>query len=120
VPGVEVPEGVRVTLAAPGRDEDGDALTYEWTVVEGPGVALEGAEGAVVSFRAPEVDGDATLVLSVVASDGRLQSTPRQVTVRIVDASSGSCGGCSSGGVAPTLGALLFAVWLSRGSRRSR
>ncbi|WP_267968917.1 M36 family metallopeptidase [Myxococcus stipitatus] len=118
VPGVEVPEGVKVTLAAPGRDADGDALTYEWTVVEGPAVTLEGAEGAVVSFTAPEVKGESTLVLSVVASDGRLRSAPQSVRVRIVDASSESCGGCASGGVAPTLGALLFAVWLSRARRR--
>lgn len=53
------------------RDPDGDPLTYLWTQVSGPTVALSGAETDIPTFVAPPVGpGGATLVFQLRVDDG--------------------------------------------------
>jgi hypothetical protein len=81
-----VDEGAAVTLQGTASgDPDGDALTYSWTQVGGPAVALSDPTSAVPAFTAPEVGpGGATLVFQLVVSDGSASATDL-VTITVRD-----------------------------------
>ena len=68
-------------------DEDGEALTYRWTQVSGPEVALADASSARTSFALPEVAADTTFGFELVVSDGVDVSEPAlvELTVQNVD-----------------------------------
>ncbi len=66
-------------------DANGDALTYRWTLASRPAgssAALSAASGASVDLTA-DVPGD--YVVTLVVSDGKLDSSPASTTVRAVN-----------------------------------
>jgi uncharacterized protein (TIGR03382 family) len=82
-PGTTVDERSTVTLSGSGSDPDGDAVSFLWRQVSGPAVVLAAPTTADLSFVAPEVTADATVVLELVTSDGALSSAPSRVTVAV-------------------------------------
>ena len=65
-----VQEGDTVVLGAVGTDAEGGSLTYQWTQVGGPTVALTGDGTATPSFVAPEDVTNTYVTFEVAASDG--------------------------------------------------
>lgn len=90
---VTVEEGMSATLSVTGTDIDGDALTYKWTQVSGPSLAIS-ATTATVTVTAPAVESDQAVVFDVTASDGTATSAPVKVTLNVtnIKGSSGSFG----------------------------
>ncbi len=81
-----IAEGASVTLDGSGNDPDGDndALTYAWTQVGTPPVALNDADTATPTFTAPaDLLTDATLEFSLVVNDGTNDSAADSVTIAI-------------------------------------
>ncbi|MBL9141390.1 MAG: hypothetical protein JNK53_05935 [Phycisphaerae bacterium] len=64
-------------------DPDGDALTYDWIQIAGPGVALSGANTATPSFTAPTVayGGETVSFQLTVTANGVSASAAVNVTV---------------------------------------
>ncbi len=69
-PDQSVSEGALVSLAASASDPEGQGLTYTWTQVGGPSVAIVGANGTTPSFTAPNYVSNTTLTFQVAVSDG--------------------------------------------------
>lgn len=94
VTGVTEPkaEGDEVTLSVSASDADGDSLTYQWEVINGPAVTLGSATGSSVTFTAPYVETEQTLQLQVTVSDGA-GSVVRPTSVKIVPPKSSSAFG---------------------------
>ncbi|MFH1571168.1 MAG: PKD domain-containing protein, partial [Gemmatimonadota bacterium] len=73
--------GRTVSLDGTGSgDPDGDVLSYAWTQVSGPGVAINGANTATPSVT-PQAAGE--YVFALVVKDGHATSKPDQVTVMV-------------------------------------
>jgi hypothetical protein len=68
----EVSEGSEwVELDGSGSDDpDSDALSYQWTQVSGPAVALNNSDKSIANFDAPELDEDTELAFLLRVSDG--------------------------------------------------
>jgi hypothetical protein len=77
----DVTAGQSLTLVATGTDPDGDPITYAWKQVSGPPVGT--LEGATPSFDVP--DEIVTLRFEVVASDGKVATTPAGIIVRVFE-----------------------------------
>ena len=71
-----------VVLAASGSDEDGDALTYCWTQLEGPALLQEGRNTPSLSFI-PSRSG--MLRFCVIARDQLSESPPALVNVTVLN-----------------------------------
>lgn len=78
---MEVTMGDAVTVLGSGSDPDGDAITFEWTQLEGPQVGLSGAATDTVGFAAPSVTVSEVVRLQLVVRDGSLASAPAVVDV---------------------------------------
>ncbi|WP_323389861.1 myxosortase-dependent M36 family metallopeptidase [Myxococcus qinghaiensis] len=79
--------GTTVTLdGTASSDADGTAVTYAWTQVSGPSVALSDATAAQPSFTAPTVTAERDLVFSLVVSDGAASSTASLVVITVTAA----------------------------------
>ena len=78
-----VGEGALITLDGSGSyDPNGDDLTYVWTHVSGPQVALSGANNVTATFQTPRVPDPLTLIFQLDVSDGITTGTARlSVTV---------------------------------------
>lgn len=75
--------GESVTVLGSGGDADGDAITYEWSQVGGPEVALTGATTDTVTFQAPAVLVSDVVKLQLVVRDPTQASAPAVVDVVI-------------------------------------
>lgn len=98
-------------------DPDGQPLTYAWTQLSGPPVALTGADTDRPSFLV-EVPG--TLRFQLIVTDGSLASSPDSVSVVIPDRERRPLGdgGCATvPGGAGWLGALVGLALLRRPPR---
>jgi len=78
------------TLTAIGNDEDGQTLTYTWTVANVEpdanvdlGVIFPFVSENPLSYNAPDVDVDTFITFSVVANDGVTNSAPHEFMVEI-------------------------------------
>ncbi|WP_169740492.1 PKD domain-containing protein, partial [Pseudidiomarina atlantica] len=114
-----VPVGQTVTLSgATSGDPDGDTLSYTWEQMGGPEVTLSSTSGETVSFTAPSVNIQSTLIFRLTVSDGQLTDFDDvSVVVYNPDASGGGSPGGdeSSGSFGAWLGLLaLPLIWLRR------
>jgi uncharacterized repeat protein (TIGR01451 family) len=76
-----------VTLDGGGSsDDNGDALTYGWTQIGGPPVALSSAGAISPTFSAPGADAVLTFTLALTDSFGIVDPTPDAVVVTVVAA----------------------------------
>ena len=82
-----VNESTQVTLNGTGStDPDLDALSYSWTQIAGPSVALTGGTTANPTFTAPSVGaGGTTLTFRLVVSDGQVNSVVDTVNIHVLD-----------------------------------
>lgn len=76
--------GATVTLLGAGEDWDGNPITFAWTQISGPTVALDDATAAQPTFVLPS-DLAVPLVFQLVTSDGLLASDPDWVTALRVE-----------------------------------
>ena len=80
-------ENAVVTLnGSASNDSDGSIVSYSWVQTSGSNVAISGANQAVASFTAPEVDADTQLrfQLTVTDNDGASSSASNTVTIQDV------------------------------------
>lgn len=81
-----VNEGDNVFLdGSASSDPQTDPLTFLWSQLAGPNVALSDATVATPSFLAPAVSANETVTLQLVVSDGQNASEPDTVNVTIKD-----------------------------------
>lgn len=76
--------GAAVTLEGSGNDPSGFSLTYAWTQVSGPPIALDDPSLAAPSLTIPAGIGE-PLVFALTVSDPYRSSAPDWVTVRRLD-----------------------------------
>ncbi|MGF7139205.1 PKD domain-containing protein [Roseimarinus sediminis] len=62
-------------------DPDGDVLSYQWTAPTG--ITLSATDVAQPTFTAPEVSATTDYLFTLVVSDGSLNSTADQITVKV-------------------------------------
>jgi large repetitive protein len=80
-----VQEKKEMTLLAQLTERDGDEVTYQWTQVSGPIVSTGSKTASSITFTAPEVEEDTTLVFQLVADDGLLESSIASKTITITN-----------------------------------
>ncbi|MBI1842659.1 MAG: hypothetical protein HYR88_17610 [Verrucomicrobia bacterium] len=68
-------------------DPDNDPITFKWTQVGGPSVALQGGLTATPSFSVPIVTSVATLQFRLVVNDGKLNSPESLTQIQVVPTS---------------------------------
>ena len=76
--------GSQVSLAGSAADGDGDPVSFIWTQVAGPSVALAGSTTANPSFTAPpRTNAAQTLSFQLIGFDGTANSAPDTVDITI-------------------------------------
>lgn len=121
-PNASVASAATVGLDGSGSDANdaGQSLTYAWTQVAGPTVALDDATLAAPGFTAPTLaigDADATLTFELVVNDGVDPSPADSVTITVTapldtDSPTISVGALNG----PTSGTYTSAITLSEDS----
>ena len=76
-----VKSGSSVVINGSGSDPDGDTVTFSWSQLQGPQLALVGIDTPTLSFTAPEVTTSTTFAFRLTVSDGSLTSTDEVVVV---------------------------------------
>ncbi len=74
-----------VSLSGAGSDPEGDPVTFRWSQVAGPTVALDDASSANAKFKAPRVDRDTTMVFQLLVSDGNGGEARDETRVTVTD-----------------------------------
>jgi len=119
--GLIVDENTTVTLRVSATDAEGDAISFRWVQTGGASVSVSGEQTAILNFVAPTVAADTTLLFTVFASDGILESS-KQVSVLVKNAtpqSNGTEGSPSSGSSGGSFNNffllyLLLLSWIGR------
>ncbi|MCF2857919.1 glycosyl hydrolase family 18 protein [Pseudoalteromonas sp. SMS1] len=85
--GVEqsVMSGSVVQLTAAASDADSDVLSYQWQQVSGPAISLSVETARTTEFVAPDVVGEAMVVLRFSAHDGKGGSASDDVRIMVSD-----------------------------------
>lgn len=78
-----VQERQTLFLNADATDSDGNITSYLWSVKSGPSVSLNGADSSELSFTAPDVDEDTSLVLDVTVTDNDGATTTSEISISI-------------------------------------
>lgn len=104
-----VEEGEEVTMSASVVDAvvETPELSYIWTQVSGPTVAIIGAGTDTISFTAPQVSNNSQVAFELIGSNGSKQSAPVSTEVYVENKASDSSGG-STGLFIFVLGALAL------------
>jgi hypothetical protein len=114
-------EGTAVSLQIGATDDDGQALSYNWTQTSGIDLGIVSTNQDTISFTAPNVSSDSQVVLTVIVSDGE-SSVSQEVTLTIANTStpqvSTSDGG--GGGSIYIIIGLLALVTLKRYSTQTK
>ena len=84
-PDQTVTEGQTITLNGTASDPDGDHLTYLWSHDPALNITLANQTAPFTTFTAPQVDSNATITLTLTASDGD-RAASDSVTIIIADA----------------------------------
>lgn len=112
-----VTENSAVTLdGSQSNDPDGDTLTYLWTQLSGPSVALSTTSAAATSFSAPSVSSDALLQFRLTVSDPSGLTDTATANVTVTNITAPNSGGGGGGGSAGLL--LLVSLWLFSARRK--
>ncbi|TQF69807.1 glycosyl hydrolase family 18 protein [Pseudoalteromonas luteoviolacea] len=77
--------GSVIQLTATAADADNDAMVYQWQQVSGPAVNLGVTTALTAEFVAPDVVGEATVVLRFSANDGKGGNTSDEVNIIVRD-----------------------------------
>ncbi|MGD8568060.1 MAG: S8 family serine peptidase [Gammaproteobacteria bacterium] len=75
--------GDSVTLSATASDPDGDALTYQWSQIDGPSINLSNADTLQASFVAPQINATATITVQLDVTDSNGATAADQVVVTV-------------------------------------
>lgn len=78
-------EGESVTFSATATDSDGTIASVSWAQLSGPTITLNNASLPQVTFVAPQVQGSATVMLSVTVQDNSGASATAQTSISIND-----------------------------------
>jgi serine protease len=89
-----VSPGELVTLSGNGVDLDGDSMSYQWSQIDGPSVALNNANSPVASFTAPIVTSESIITVELMVTDANGGVGTDQVVITV-----------QPGNVAPTANA---------------
>jgi hypothetical protein len=80
-----VPEGSEVELSATAADSDGSIASYSWSQISGPSVSISGANQAIASFIASQVDIDTQLIFQITVIDNNGTSNSDSITITVED-----------------------------------
>ncbi|MCP3101855.1 myxosortase-dependent M36 family metallopeptidase [Myxococcus sp. K15C18031901] len=114
-----VHEGANVKLKATAVDDDGDELTYKWVQVAGQVVSLSGANTAELTFVAPEVEAESTLLFRLKVSDGIDSADTVDVSVTVRNLPDQGCSAAGSGASGAVIPALMMLSLVLRRRRRN-
>ncbi len=79
---LSVPPGTRVTLDGTGsEDQDGDPITYRWTLVSRPNRSMAALDDPTSARPSFDADVEGGFLVELVVSDGELDSMPASITV---------------------------------------
>ena len=84
-----VDEGSTINLSATASDPDGTISSYQWVQIEGASANSIDLNSQNISFFAPEVSSDNTMVFEVTVTDNNQATASDLVSINIKDTNSG-------------------------------